>query len=230
MEDRRNYYEIIDKLSFDPIETKDKKIIDAVELWKLLEDKRGISQEEVDREQRQQELDMYDDIKKCLTNKNMRKAEADKMKKKQTKKLNDIISVLKESSEQNNLCVSNARIISIAKSLRLDKEKTVKRVFESAGFEVIERKAVNITKDILLSDTIFNSICKNIGKLNTLNHKDYSWLNKVSNLYDLVAYYKNDETNIKLIPNELFIPSSQNVIDKGYSLKLYLKKDWRNLI
>ncbi len=220
MENRQNYYEIIDKLSFDPIETKDKKIIDAVELWKLLEDKRGISQEEVNREQRQQELDMYDDIKRCLTNKDMCKVEADKMKKKKTKKLNDIISVLKESSEQNNLCVSNARIISIYKSLR----------FVSAGFEVIERKAVNITKDILLSDTIFNSICKNIGKLNTLNHKDYSWLNKVSNLYDLVAYYKNDETNIKLIPNELFIPSSQNVLDKGYSLKLHLKKDWRNLI
>lgn len=195
MADRRNYYEIIDKLSFDPIEMKDKKIIDAIEMWKLLEEKRGISNEEANGEQRQQELDMYEDIKACLTDKTRRKEEADAMKQKQKKKLEDIIAVLRESSAGADLYVSNARIVSIAKSLRLDKEKTVKRAFTDAGFEVIVRKPINITNDILLSNTVFNTVSDNTLKLASMTSKDYPWLSKVKNLYDLAAFFKNDEAN-----------------------------------
>lgn len=195
MADRRNYYEIIDKLSFDPIEMRDKKVIDAIEMWKLLEEKRGISNEEANGEQRQQELDMYDDIKACLTDKTRRKEEAGAMKRKQKKKLEDIIAILKESSSGADLYVSNARIVSIAKSLRLDKEKTVKRAFTDAGFEVIVRKPVNITNDILLSNTVFNMVSANTVKLASMSSKDFSWLNKVKNLYDLAAFFKNDDSN-----------------------------------
>lgn len=195
MADRRNYYEIIDKLSFDPIEMKDKKIIDAIEMWKLLEEKRGISNEEINGEQRQQELDLYDDIKACLTDRTKRKEEADAMKQKQKKKLEDIIAILKESSSGVDLYVSNARIVSIAKSLRLDKEKTVKKAFTDAGFEVIVRRPVNITNDILLSNTVFSMVSANIVKLASMSSKDFPWLNKVKNLYDLSAFFKNDDLN-----------------------------------
>lgn len=198
MSDRRNYYEIIDKLSFDPIEIKDKKIIAAIEMWKLLEEKRGISNEEYNGEQRQQELDMYDDIKACLTDKTRRKEEADVMKQKQKKKLEDIIAVLKESSTKDDLYVSNARIVSIAKSLRLDKDKTVKKAFIDAGFEVIVRKPVNIANDILLSNTVFNMVSTNIVKLASISSKDFPWLNKVKNLYDLAAFFKNDGSNANI--------------------------------
>lgn len=198
MADRRNYYEIIDKLSFDPIEMKDKKIIAAIEMWKLLEEKRGISNEEANGEQRQQELDMYDDIKACLTDKTRRKEEADAMKQKQKKKLEDIIAVLKESSVGSGLYVSNARIVSIAKSLRLDKEKTVKKAFTDTGFEVIVRKPVNITNDILLSNTVFNMVVTNTVKLSGMTSKDFLWLGKVKNLYDLAAFFKNDDANASI--------------------------------
>lgn len=192
MEERRNYYEIIDKLSFDPMEIKDKKIIDAIDLWKLLEEKRGISNEEANGEQRQQELDMYDDIKACLTDKERRKSEADAMKQKQKKKLSDIVAVLKESGGKDKLYISNARIVSIAKSLRLDKEKTVKKAFTDAGFEVIIRKPVNITNDILLSNTVFKTVTENTIKLSGMSSKDYPWLSQVKSLYDLAAFFKND--------------------------------------
>lgn len=192
MAERRNYYEIIDKLPFDPMEIKDKKIIDTIDLWKLLEEKRGISNEEASGEQRQQELDMYDDIKACLTDKERRKTEADAMKQKQKKKLSDIIAVLKESGGKDKLYISNARIISIAKSLRLDKEKTVKKAFTDAGFEVIIRKPVNITNDILLSNTVFKTVTENTIKLSGMSSKDYPWLSQVKSLYDLAAYFKND--------------------------------------
>ncbi len=192
MEKRRNYYEIIDKLSFDPIENKDKKIIGAIDIWKFLEEKRGISSEEANGEQRQQELNMYDDIKLCLTDKERRKAEADSMKQKQIKKLRDIISVLKECNGEDNLYISNARVVSIAKSLRLDKEKTVKKELADAGFEIIIRKPVNITNNILLSNTIFKTVTENTSKLSSMSSKDYPWLSQVRNLYDLAAYFKND--------------------------------------
>lgn len=192
MAERRNYYEIIDKLPFDPMEIKDKKIIDAIDLWKLLEEKRGISNEEANGEQRQQELDMYDDIKACLTDKERRKAEADAMKQKQKQKLSDIIAVLKESGGKDKLYISNARIVSIAKSLRLDKEKTVKKAFTDAGFEIIVRKPVNITNDILLSNTVFKTVSENTVKLAGMSSKDYPWLGQVRSLYDLAAYFKND--------------------------------------
>ena len=195
MTNRRNYYEIIDKLSFDPIEMRDKKIIDAIEMWKFLEEKRGISNEETNGEQRQQELDMYDDIKACFTDKTRRKEEAGAMKQKQKKKLEDIIGILKESSSGVDLYVSNARIVSIAKSLRLDKEKTVKKAFTDAGFEVIVRKPVNIANDILLSNTIFDMVSANTVKLASMSSKDFPWLNKVKNLYDLAAFFKNDDSN-----------------------------------
>lgn len=198
MADRRNYYEIIDKLSFDPIEMKEKKIIDAIEMWKLHEEKRGISNEETNGEQRQQELDLYEDIKECLTDKARRKDEADAMKQKQKKKLDDIIAVLKESSSGIDLYVSNARLVSIAKSLRLDKEKTVKKSFVDAGFEVIIRKPINITNDILLSNTVYNTVLGNTIKLAGMTSKDYAWLNRVKNLYDLAAFFKNDEENASI--------------------------------
>ena len=200
--DRRNYYEIIDKLSFDPLEMKDKKIIDAIELWKLLEEKRGISNEETNGEQRQRELDMYDDIIACLTNKDARKKEAEAMKQKQKKKLDDIIAVLKEGSDKSGLYISNSRLLSIARSLRLDKEKTVKKAFVDAGFEVIVRKPVNVASDITLPNTIFKGVIDNIKKLNTMSSKDYAWLNSVTNLYDLAAYFKNDADNKDLYPSK----------------------------
>lgn len=196
MAERRNYYEIIDKLSFDPIEMKEKNIVNAIDLWKLLEDKRGVSSEDANGEQRQQELDMYEEIKACLTNKESRKAEAEAMKQKQLRKLDAIISVLKECQSDDGLYVSNARIRSIAISLRLDGEKTVKKAFVNAGFEVIVRKNVNVTS-ILLPNTMFNKVSESIAVLSSMNSKDYPWLGQVKSLYDLAAYFGNDGDNAK---------------------------------
>lgn len=192
MAERRNYYEIIDTLSFDPIEMKDKKIIAAIELWKLLEERRGISNEEANGVQRQQELDMYDAIKTCLTNKESRKIEAEAMKAKQLKKLSGIVAILKQSCESGKPYISNARLFSIAKSLRLDKEKTVRKAFVDAGFDVIIRKPASAVNDILLPNTIFNSLTVNITKLTAIKNKDYPWLQQVRNLYDLAAFFRDD--------------------------------------
>lgn len=192
MADRRNYYEIIDTLSFDPIEMKDKKIIAAIEIWKLLEERRGISNEEANGVQRQQELDMYDAIKACLTNKESRRIEADAMKAKQIRKLNGIVAILRQSCESGKLYISNARLFSIAKSLRLDKERTVKKAFIDAGFDIISRKPASAVNDILLPNTIFNSLTVNIKRLNIIKNKDYPWLHQVRNLYDLAAFFRDD--------------------------------------
>lgn len=200
MAERRNYYEIIDQLSFDPMEKNDKKVIGAIELWKLLEEKSGISLGDESGEQRQQELDMYEDIKACLTNKESRKAEADAMKQKQKKKLDAVIALLKESGDGGKLYVTDARIGKIAKSFRLDGQKTVKKAFTDAGFEIIPRKQAYVLDDILLSNAVFDRVTADVKKLAGMNSKDLPWLSKVKNLYDLAAFFNKDEKNVGIYP------------------------------
>lgn len=196
MSERRNYYEIIEKLSFDPIDINEKKIISAIEHWKANADRESHIEGSLTQKQAGSEADMYESIKKCLTNKETRKQEAEAMKNLQLQKLNEIIAFLKESDLEKELKVTNARLLILAKSLRLDRENTVKKAFISAGFEVVNIGTGSAYANIFLSNTMFDNIDLNFKKLNVLSHEDYPWLSKVNNLYALAAFYNKDESNI----------------------------------
>lgn len=204
MAKRRNYYEIIDKVPFDPPTAMTKKeIVDAIELWKFLEERRGISREEANGEQSQKELDMYENIKACLTDSQSRKAEADAMKQKQKKKLDSVIAVLKESGVDGKLSISDVRVRKIAESFRLDMEKTVKKAFDDAGFIILDRTPSNkILDGILTSNTNLGTICSNVKKLAGINSQEFPWLNQVKNLYDLAAYFNRDGKNAEIYPSK----------------------------
>lgn len=193
MAERRNYFEIIDTLSFDPVEMKDKKIEDAIELWKSREEKRGISVEDALGVQRQQELAMYEDIKKCLSDRSSRRAEANAMKQEQMKKFKGIIALLKESGECS---ISEKRVLAIAeKTLRLS-HVTVSQAFQEAGFTIsVPLKPAEIK---LPAPVISKQIDNNIKKLSAMKDRNFPWLSKVCNLYDLAAFYNGEGENAKI--------------------------------
>lgn len=192
---RRNYYEIIDSLAFDPVEMQEKKITKAIDTWKILEERNDALGAGIVDADGTKELSLAADIRACLTDKEKRKKEADAMKAKQLKKLQTIIGIMKEGAETTSPTVTGTRITNIAKTFRLDKEKTVKKAFVEAGFSVAERKTVNIASDLMISPTIYNTIRDRLAKLAAISNSSISWTGKVRNLYDLAAYTKNDGPN-----------------------------------
>lgn len=188
---RVNYYEIIETLSFDPIEAREKKILDAINMWKLLEEKRSIASDEDYAAQARRKLRMYEDIKACLTDKDRRKNEAEEMKKKQVGKLAITISTIKESFEDKHYRISNLLLMDIAKAHRLDIEKTVRPCFVEAGFEVEEKKT-NPAAALFPSGTVSAGIAARINSLKTDKSAQYPWLDQVNNLYDLAAFSQGE--------------------------------------
>lgn len=217
MAEQRNYYEIIDTLDFDPIEKNKSKIEKAIELWKSkAEQYMGL--EDAMAEQIREELKLYNDIKKCLNDENERKKAAEEMLQKQKKKLDGIIALLKEGGDGGGLFISDTRIRSIAKSLRLN-YGTVEKAFNDAKIENISRKPKDIPKDIPISDTSLDEIDKKVKKLSSTSSKEFPWLSKVRDLYDLAAYFKEDGANAGKYPSKSATELKQIMEDGSTSIR-----------
>lgn len=193
MSSRRNYYEIIDSLSFDPPEKNEDVIIRAVDLWRAIEGRRIAGSDDREKER---ELELYEDIKACLTDEIKRSREADMMKQKQIKRLHTIISAMKEKSQGESVIIPESLSDNLAKALRLDVESTVNKVFIDCGCHLKEQKNANIGMQLFITPSLLEVISNRLKKLVTLKDDDKPWLSKVSNLYELAAYTANDEKNI----------------------------------
>ncbi len=205
---RRNYFEMLN-LDCDPAESNKKVIEKAIESWKRdLEDRCANEPDKVRKAQFQQELDLYEDVKRVLSSPKTRNPEAKACREEKIRQLETLIAIMKQGQE--GTCeVTNGQLRNVAVKLRLQLG-TVKTVYESKGFTVQKTgQGVNLN-DIFMKDNLFTTISSHIAVLHSIREAKYPWFSKTGDLYDLACYYcggteKDCPDYHKKKTNELFI-------------------------
>ncbi len=186
---RRNYFEIL-KLAFDPVESRDKKIQQAIEKWKK-ETSDNLANESNDfrKSQLREELALEKDMEATLKDKNRRKEEANALKEQRIEQLEKLIDILL-SGQSGTPEVNRAQIDRVKEKLGLS-DTTIQSVYEKKGFTVKKPEASKV-KDAFLTKTVADNISREIVQFRQLSAKTpgdkYKWAENVSDLFDLAFY------------------------------------------
>ena len=187
MEGRKNYFEILKVLPFDPPEGNEKKIQKAIEEWY----KDNTSSE--DGCMPKQDADaIRADMLKVLKDPKARREEANRLIAERTAQLNAIIDIMSfDYKDDDQVEVTNGQIRNIVDKLKL-REETVKEIYATHKNPtyVLKKKdkTVNIT-DFFLLPAIENGIKDRLKTLRETSNPQYSWTPNVYTLFDLLCFY-----------------------------------------
>ena len=236
---RKNYFEIITDLSFDPVESNSKVIEDAITNW-YKKKQNDYNKETVKsrKDEYKAELDLKSDIEKVLKDQNSRAQEARDMKALVEASLKSVANILHDGKDAGEkMPITQIRIRKIAQLSRV-KEETAKRVFLANGFEMAKARNSSTIKqtDYFYNATKFKDIQQRFNEINAMvSQNKYEFLvRKANSVYECMAlinyapkedYAKKPTVELKKIIENLCLQWGNRMSEHEIYNFLFLMKD-----
>ena len=187
--ERRNYFEIL-SLDFDPPESNEKNIKQAIAEWERRLQNLFANESEDRKREISAELALKDDMEKTLYDPKARNAEARALKEKRIGQLEQLIDIML-IGQSGTPEVTNAQIQNVNQKLKLSK-KTIEETYVKKGYVVQKRQKPLNLNDTFLDPIAYGRISGNIDRLRAMSIPQFPWTSKVFDLFDLACYYSGD--------------------------------------
>ena len=185
--DRQNYFEVLG-LKFDPPESSQRNIDNAIKAWKKrLEDSLAVESNPVKQDDLKSQLEWHDDMQKIMSVPKSRNEEARTLKNKRIEQLKQLIDIMLVD-QTGTPVVTNAMIRNVEAKLKLS-SKTIEDTYKDKGYEIQKPGRLSSMDKFFLQPVIAQRIDKNIASLQASRVSSAPWTSKAHNLYDYACFY-----------------------------------------